>query len=85
MFNWIIVDFFIFLNSFFLLFIQLSKTKFGNKVSLGFILPIIGTVEILLSIFMDKNLVNNNLLSLCLTLVTIQILLIIITYYFKTK
>jgi hypothetical protein len=82
-FNWLIIDFLIFLNSFFLLFLQISKTKEGNKVSLSFIIPIIGSIEILLSIFMDNNLLNNNLLSICLFLVTIQILLIIFTYFLK--
>jgi hypothetical protein len=84
-FNWLTADAVIILNVILLQILSHSKISDGFKVALNFIFPVLGFVTFILSIRLEKQIENNNLLSVLIILLYIQIFLLIITNKLKSN
>lgn len=82
-FKWMSSDVIILINTFFLYYISKSKIHDGFKVSLTFILPILGLISYFLSFLLENTIENNLILSILIFIISIQFLLIVITNYLK--
>jgi hypothetical protein len=83
-FNWLSSSALILINTLFLYYISNSKTQDGFKVALSFIFPVLGLASFILSLKLKNKLENNTVLVLLISIITIQLLLLIITNYLKT-
>jgi hypothetical protein len=84
-FNWIIANAIIIINAILLISLANAKIVDGFKISLTFILPILGLLSFLISIRLNSNIENNILLAGILIIFSFQILLLIAAKHIKTK
>ena len=79
LFNWLTADAVIIINVLILQSLYNLKISDGFKVSLNFVMPVIGLITFILSIKLENNIENNILLSGVIILLSIQIILLIFT------
>ncbi len=82
-FNWIIADVIIAINAIFLHALIISNFNDGFKVSISFIFPLVGFIEFVCAILMDRTLDNNYFLATIIVLFTIQVFFYIIPLSLK--
>ena len=84
-FNWLTADVIIIINMFLLRWVYQSKISDGFKVSLAFILPLLGLIAFLMSLTLEIKFENNISLAGILVLLAIQLALLTITKHLKNQ